>query len=260
MNQTDNLQFDHGPAGWKARKPGNPDNSLRILYSWGAAGWSAKRARNIVSLRQAAGWNITAVNHRKALGEDKTYTPQELRERLEGRSKPMIDLYDQIRSFAQDHDILIVEYDNVYLPEFLDSLDIFKVHLCGDDPEGSDVRSKPYVRYFDLSVAQTLGFDADNHPWQKYEEWGARAVSWSPIGVCQLDYDPFLSRESVIFGKRTKDAVFVGSAGFRAERIQKLRKHIPIEVFGTGWGRFRQYRKSHPLRIFGKLTGLPRDP
>jgi len=110
-----------------------------------------------------AGYEITPINHRGELGGDKTYSPQELDTLYRNGNRQLMRLYEKVRNLAKSHDILIVRYDNVYTPEFLKSLNnIYKVYFCDDDPEGSDVRSKPYVHAFDHCFAAAVNFDKKN--------------------------------------------------------------------------------------------------
>lgn len=233
---------------------------MKILYSWGHHGLAKKRATHIIESRRQAGFEITAVDHRGALVEDQTYSPRDLEQRWQEGYKPLHALYNRVRRLAADHDVLVVEYDNVYLPRFLESLDIFKVYFCGDDPEGSEVRSKPYVRYFDFCFAQTLGYDAEALVWEKYLEWGASRAAFSPFGVCDLDYDPGFSETQIHRGERSLPVVFVGSAGFRAQRVKELKRRLPLSAYGIGWGRFSYLPLIHPMRVLGKITRRPHDP
>jgi glycosyltransferase involved in cell wall biosynthesis len=189
-----------------------------------------------------AGYDITEVNHREIIGEDRTYTPAALYERYNSRHSGLMELYRQVTTLAATHDVLMVIYDNVYTPEFLQSLrGIYKVYFCADDPEGADVWSKPYVNAFDFAVAGAVNFDATTRVWQKYLEWGAKRAIWSPMGVTPDDYDAGVTADAIREHTRTVDVVYVGAADpLKVDRILQMKAALQdrFQIYGPGWGNY----------------------
>lgn len=216
---------------------------MKILYSWGHHGTMKFKTEKMIKRYIEAKYSITSINHREELGEDKTYTPSELHELYQKKDPQLMQLYKKIAQLAETHDILMVRYDNVYVPEFLRSLsnNIYKVYFCDDDPEGSDVRSKPYVHAFDYSFAAAVNFDKNTRTWKKYLEWGAKKAGWYPLGVMPEDYDPSLSIDDIYNRPRDIDVIYVGAAdSLKIHRLLKLKKYlkrdnIDITIYGNGW-------------------------
>lgn len=210
---------------------------MKIIYSWGHHGAIRAKTENMIERYIQAGYYITPINHREELGEDKKYTPGELYRLYQKRDPRITQLYEKIASLAKTHDIFIVRYDNVYLPEFLKSLEgIYKVYFCDDDPEGSDVRSKPYVHAFDHSFAAAVNFDKNTKTWQKYLEWGAKRADWYPLGVMPEDYNPSLLVEDIYNVDRDIDLVYVGTSWLKLDRLVEIKKAFPqMKVYGRGW-------------------------
>lgn len=210
---------------------------MKIIYSWGHHGAMKVKTENMIKRYVQKGYNITPINHREELGEDKTYTPDELYRLYHKRDPRLMQLYKKIANLAKTHDIFIVRYDNVYLPEFLKSLkDIYKVYFCDDDPEGSDVGSKPYVHAFDHSFAAAVNFDKNTKTWQKYLEWGAKRADWYPLSIMPEDYNPSLSVDNIYNVDRDIDLVYVGTHWLKLGRLVEIKKTFPqMKIYGRGW-------------------------
>lgn len=209
---------------------------MKILYSWGHHGFMKYKTEKMIERYTKAGYGITSINHREELGEDKTYAPKELYKLYHRKDRRLVRLYKKITQLSKNHDIFIVRYDNVYVPEFLESLNnIYKVYFCDDDPEASDVRSKPYVHAFDYSFAAAVNFDKNKKTWEKYLEWGAKRAEWCPLGVAPEDYDVSLTIED-IYRDREIDVIYVGPAVRpKLSRLLELRKQTNITLYGNGW-------------------------
>ena len=156
----------------------------------------------------------------------------------------MARLYEEVEQLAQSHDVLMVIYDNVYLPEFLEKLKtIYRVYFCEDDPEGSEARSRPYVHAFDHSFAAAVNYDATTRTAEKYRQWGARHASWFPVvfGIAPDDHDGAspLTDEDFDRARRPMDAIFVGRADpSKVARVVEIARAAGVEVYGVGWSRY----------------------
>ncbi len=217
---------------------------MKILLSWGHHGWMRRRTERMLADLIARGHAITSVNHRDRLGEDRTYGPDDLLKRYRDGFPPMVSLYEEIETLAQSHDVLMVIYDNVYVPEFLEKLKmIYRVYFCEDDPEGSEERSRPYVHAYDHSFAAAVNYDATTRTWQKYREWGARHASWFPVafGIAPDDHDGAakLTDEDFHAARRPMDAIFVGRADpSKVARVVNIARAAGVNVHGVGWSRY----------------------
>jgi len=212
---------------------------MNIIYSWAAHEDVEPHVEQDIEEWRSAGYQITSINHRKLLGNKMALTPDELHKRHVSGDPALMDLYARVRALAATHDVLIVDNENAYDPEFLESLDsVYKVLVSGDDPESSDVRSKPFVRYFDHSFCWGINFDANSRVVDRFREWGAPRADWWPYGVRMDTYDPFLTETDIETKERDIDLVFVGSPMMKIPRLTELKAAFPqLEIYGRGWSR-----------------------
>lgn len=210
---------------------------MKILYSWG----HKKEIRPLIKaeIKQwiDAGYNITAINHREELGIEKAWPPDQLEALYQNKDKRLLSFYNKIIDLAETHDVLIVNYENVYHPEFFRSLkDIYTVYVSGDDPESSDLCSKPHVYAYDHSFALGINFDKDTKITKRFLEWGAKRANWWPYGVREDMYDPSLTEEDIYNKDRDVDLVYVGSGGVKLERLAVLKRAFPqMEIYGRNY-------------------------
>ena len=133
---------------------------MKILYCWD----HHERIKPFIESRIRSlirhGYDITSLKHRDELGIKRAWTPDELDRTYLNKDHRLIRWYDKVRSLTESHDVLIVNHENVYHPEFIKSLnDIYTVLVSADDPDSSDYCSKPYVHAFDHSFAWGVNFD-----------------------------------------------------------------------------------------------------
>lgn len=210
---------------------------MKILYSWG----HNKEIRPLIKaeIKQwiDAGYNITSINHREELGIEKAWPPDQLEALYQNKDKGLLSFYNKIIDLAETHDVLIVNYENVYHQEFLQPLkNIYTVYVSGDDPESSDLCSKPHVHAFDHSFALGINFDKDTKITKRFLEWGAKRADWWPYGVREDMYNPLLTEDDIHNNDRDIDLIFVGTPWLKLERIAKLKRAFPkMKIYGQSY-------------------------
>lgn len=210
---------------------------MKILFSWGHAN---KREKLLIEAEInkwiKAGYNITPVNYLEGTGFDNLLSPSELDRHYKDRDPGLLVFYDKIRKLAMSHDIHIVNYGNIYHPEFIKSLKetgIYNVIYSGDDPNGSDFCSKPYVGAFDHSFCFGINFDDKTKIKEKFLEWGAKRADWWPYGARTDMYDDALTESDIYNKERDIDLVFVGTPWLKLERLAKLKRAFPgMKIYG----------------------------
>jgi hypothetical protein len=226
---------------------------MKIIYSWGNANEKVKlfieaKIKGWID----AGYDITPIKDRDELGIDRPWPPEELDRRYRNKDERLLKLYNKVSMLAETHDIFIVNHGNVYHPEFIESLKdkgIYTVIVSGDDPEGSDYCSKPYVHAFDHSFAWGVNFDKDTKITEKFLEWGAKRADWWPYGVREDMYDPSLTEEDIYNNDRDIDLVYVGSVGVKLERLAILKRAFPqMKIYGRGYWKNIGYSGVNALR------------
>lgn len=138
---------------------------------------------------EAEAWHQRLLARRRERGHDVVgccVTPPSLRRRwlpfpelhLRWRhgDPALLDLYAELMEKSADRDVLVL-YNGANLhPDFAASLPLLKVFTCGDDPESSEILSRPVAPAFDLQLV--------NNPAcvPLYRSWGLSQVHFLPLG------------------------------------------------------------------------------
>lgn len=237
-----------------------PATGPRILFVYGMSEWAEPWFEMAFSNLRARGVRLTVINARNYLKNPVALTPFQLHQKWLFKDPALMALYAEVRRQIPEHDVLIEAMENVFHPDFLNSIEgsIYRVMWTGDDPDSSGDRSFPYVRFFDHAFTMTVNYNEDERIVDKFREWGApRADVWL-YGALPPTYDPPLTVEQVRVGTRSHDVVFVGQPFNRADKLKKLKKTFGprLHLFGRGWG----WRTAVQHRIWARKLpwgGLP---
>jgi spore maturation protein CgeB len=131
----------------------------------------------------------------------------------------------------------------------------------GDDPEGSEQTSRPFVQYYDYAFCGGIFYSSTQRIAEQFVSWGARRSRFIPLGACP---DKYLLRgdksDADFFEKqRDIDLIYVGSA-YRSKlwRILTIKRHFRDRLLlagrrwdgkGLGW-------KGVAVRLFARIGGL----
>lgn len=210
---------------------------MKILYSWGVGNIEIPAIKQDLKEWKNAGFDITSLNHYHELGINRVLQFKDLDRLYVNKDKALFNFYDKVRGLLQTHDVLIVNYTNVYHPEFIKSLkNIYTVLISGDDPDSSNRCSKPYVHAFDHCFSWGVYFDKDKLITEKFLEWGAKRVDRWLHGVNQNNYDISFKADDIYTKERDIDLVYVGYSGVKVGRLAKIKQAFPqMQVYGRGW-------------------------
>jgi hypothetical protein len=136
-------------------------------------------------------------------------------------------LYDEVRSRLAGGTIFIVVDINVYHPDFLESLNAYKVFFSPDDPDGSFQKSMPYAYAFDHVATVTPYYQGSTVTMpSQFLKWGAKRASFIPFGTLSSEYGS-LDENEVFSQPRGKDVVFVGTMSpWRIALLRELHRAI----------------------------------
>lgn len=149
------------------------------------------------------------------------------------RDKELLSFYDHFLSEIEDCDVF---YNStglaIFHPEFLEMIPQFKVYGCNDDPESSEIMSRPIAKYYDLSAVGNIA------EVETYKSWGAKEVIWQPMGFRIDDYNKDLTYETILNNEREIDLFMAIDKLARARRgrMLKIEQAFPDASFwGRGW-------------------------
>lgn len=149
------------------------------------------------------------------------------------KDKDLLSFYDLFLSQIDGCDVFYNSTGGSYFhPEFLELIPQFKVYGFNDDPESSELMSKPVAKYYDLSA---IGNIAEV---ETYKSWGVRNVVWQPMGFQIEDYNKDLTYENILNDEREIELFMVTDklSRPRRERMLKIEEAFPNASFwGRGW-------------------------
>lgn len=215
---------------------------MKIIYSIDINP-NVKSELEIIENLRHLGFTITLVDWMKELGIDYYPTAAQIKNIYESKDAKLMKLYQKISNLSMTHDVLIVGQSHVYLPEFIESLNnIYTVFYSADDPDSSDICSKPYVKHYDHIFAAGVNFNGKSKITEKFLEWGAKRADWWPLGFRNDAFNPNLTIEDIYQKERDIDLVFVGDVwtSKRRNNLIKLKSAFPqMSIISRNFRDFR---------------------
>jgi hypothetical protein len=152
----------------------------------------------------------------------------------ERRSPALMGAYDAIEAKLGDRGVLIAAGGSMLHPEFVARLNAGSVFICADDPESSNILSRPAAPAFDLALPANVACLDD------YRAWGCRNVSWLALPIDPECLTPGVTEREILAAERDLDiAMFcerVYGLSDRPQRIETLMSAFPQAlVRGKGW-------------------------
>lgn len=167
--------------------------------------------------------------------------------RYKGNELRLLSFYDELMKKISDVDIFIHFGGGMLHPGFIERIPkkVIKVYHCADDPESSEVLSKPVAKYYDFCAVSNI---AEVYT---YRSWGVNRVFYWPLGAMKFNEDDMSEIENIDFNSRSITLGFLGSKygtsrfgpfgkllGLYSKKseMNKFLKAFPELVgFGKGW-------------------------
>jgi spore maturation protein CgeB len=146
--------------------------------------------------------------------------------------KKLFELYQDLSEKLVNYDVFI-NWNGINLhPSFVKKIPIFKAYGCFDDPESSEILSKPVCKAYDLCLVGNVA------EVETYKQWGVKEVRFWPLGFFKDEFDPKLTEEKILTQTRDVDITLLceRKSGYRAERLDKFTNSFPNgKYYGVGW-------------------------
>ncbi|WP_179147476.1 glycosyltransferase family protein [Cylindrospermopsis raciborskii] len=98
------------------------------------------------------------------------------------RDTVLMRFYEKLGEKIADSDIFIHYNGALIHPKFLQQFTQLKIYHCADDPEASDVISRPVVHAYDIhAISNPTCLDL-------YRSWGCKHVFFWPLGAFHYDF------------------------------------------------------------------------
>lgn len=129
------------------------------------------------------------------------------------RDPSLMRLYDHVRGLIRETgaDCLIVDNALPYHPEFLRTLDIYKVERTSDGPLAAYDRDFAYAHAYDHVLYHSPAYSPDLSMAEKLTYVGVRRADFWPHALFSEMHDPRLSEDELFARDRDIDVIFVGA-------------------------------------------------
>ena len=157
----------------------------------------------------------------------------------------LLAMYEELALELENYDIFY-NWNGINIhPEFVQQLPTLNIFGCADDPESSELLSKPVAWAYDLSLINNIA------EVNSYHHWGVHNVYYRPLGFFASEFDPTLTKDDILMKERKNDITMMceRDSGWRKERLDKFSKEFPKGgYYGRGWPNgFLPYERKVPL-------------
>jgi len=133
--------------------------------------------------------------------------------------KKLLTLYEALGKKIDECDIFIHYNGAMIHPDFLNQFNKLKIYHCADDPDASDVISKPVALNYDICAISNpacIGM---------YQDWGCKNVFFWPLGP--FHYQDETGSDLVENSQRNVPLVFIGSK-YGALKFRFIGKYLGL--------------------------------
>jgi glycosyltransferase involved in cell wall biosynthesis len=198
------------------------------------------------------------------------WTPERL-EREHAGNAVLRDYYEDLAAVQASRgvrDVLVMGDGGYWHPSLLTRLRRQGARLAfwtGDDPEGSPVTSRPFVRHYDHAFCGGVFFDTTARIADRFREWGAPRATFIPLGGAPGKFEPpgALDEDAYFRRGRDIDVIFVGAPyAQKAWRQLRLKRHFGRRMFlgGHRWDGRGLGLRGAAIRAAATLTGVHQAP
>tara|TARA_B110000114_G_scaffold96800_1_gene102027 strand:- start:89 stop:1108 length:1020 start_codon:yes stop_codon:yes gene_type:complete len=119
----------------------------------------------------------------------------------------LLNFYAVLINKINQCDLFIHFGGGMIYPEILKQINsnVTKVYHCADDPESSNLLSKPVAKYYDHCAISNIA------EIQRYKSWGVKNVFFWPLGAINYKDEYFETIENTSFEQRKHDIGFIGA-------------------------------------------------
>lgn len=211
-------------------------SSLRYLWAYSAGDeWTRAWHNRLIEQRRQQGYDVEGFCVTPPSLDGRWLPFPELHYRWRTGDSALMQMYLALAESLEERDVLIL-YNGANLhPDFVSWLKVLKVYTAGDDPESTEILTKPAAPAFDVHLINNVACI------DMYRSWGLKNVYFWPLGsiageedVADLDAETALDVSA-----RSIPAVYIGDCnGLKRERLRVLSKAFPKALCaGKGWRR-----------------------
>ena len=210
--------------------------TLRFLWAYSASDlWSYNWHQRLIARRKLQGYDIKGFCVTPAALQNRWLPFPELDRGWKFGDRSLLKMYENLAREAEDRDVLIL-YNGANLhPDFVSWFNLLKVYSAGDDPESTEILTRPIAPAFDIHLVNNIACVP------MYKSWGLKNVHFWPLGSHVFEEDVLDLEKSIpSTDSRSTPIVFFGEivAHWRKDRLQQLSQAFPEAMCaGRGWPR-----------------------
>jgi len=186
---------------------------MKIVYSFNKKGFEAQYWQREIAAASDASVQFIPFNHDPYVDTSR-YVRAQLLDNLYYAREPGLDrLYADLKALLADArpDVLLVDNCPPYHPEFLRTLDVYKVLRICDGPMAAYDRDFAYVHAYDHVLYHSPAYSRDLTMPEKLDYCGAKRRDFWPLALFDAFFDPSLGEAQVSALARDIDIIFVGA-------------------------------------------------
>lgn len=210
---------------------------LKIIYSFNKKGFEANYWQREIAAASDEQYQFIPFNHEKYL-DPLLYIRAQLLDNLYFRCHPgLLRMYADLKQliFTIQADALIVDNCFPYHPEFLRTIQLYKVLRTSDGPLAAYDRDFAYLHAYDHILYHSPAYSRDMGMEEKLSYCGAKKTDFWPLGSFNALCDPTKSERDILTNPRDIDVIFVGALHLnKMPVIAKVKKALGkrMRVFG----------------------------
>lgn len=187
--------------------------AVNILYSYNKRGFEADYWFRELTAASQGPYRFIPFNHDPYLDVSQYIRAQLLDNLWFDRDRRLLRLYDDMKTRLSEcrADVLLVDNCPPYHPEFLRTLDVYKVLRTNDGPIAAYDRDFAYAHAYDHVLYHSPAYSPDLGMREKLLYVGAKRVDFWPLAVFDAWFDQRLTEDQLFQRQRDVDLLFVGS-------------------------------------------------
>jgi hypothetical protein len=233
---------------------------MKILYSFNKKGVEAEFWTREIAAASTERYQFIPFNHDRYVSPLRYLRAQALDELWFHRDAGLLEMYRDVVKAIDTHGAEAIIVDNAmpYHPEFLRTLDIYKVLRTSDGPVTAYDRDFAYLHAYDHVLYHSPAYSPELTMAEKLAYVGAKRADFWPLAAFDAAMDPTQTEETIMKRERDIDVIFIGTP-YRGKlpafaRVKKaLGNRVLIRGFDTRYNLYFNAKYNFPGWIGGKV-------
>lgn len=210
---------------------------LKIIYSFNKTNFEADYWQKEIVQASNEQYQFIPFNHNKYI-DPGLYVRAQLLDNLYYQNQPgLLKMYEELNQLIKesDADALIVDNCFPYHPEFLKTLQIYKVLRTSDGPLTAYDRDFAYLHAYDHILYHSPAYSKDMGMEEKLHYCGAQKVDFWPHASFDALCDPAKTEHDILSSHRDIDVLFIGAMHLnKMPLLAKVKKALGrrLKVYG----------------------------